>query len=155
MRASESGIILSVTWDAEPHSAFATAIISSHDRHQVGLARTLALLRILIRMTWSCHLTRSEHCSDKGPTCRWWSHSLSLMASLDGDGTPGEEAWWAWELLKSQSHSPTVHWRLSMRSMPTTALAGAWCRCRALTWDFLIFAHHRLRSAQHGQCSTG
>lgn len=122
MNASEPGIILTVTWDAESHSAFASAISSSHD-HQVGLA-SLGQLRILIRITWSCHLSRSEHTSDM---MTWWSQSVSLMASLMV--TPGEEAWWAWELLKSQSHSPTVHWRLSMRSLPTTALAAAWCRC--------------------------
>lgn len=36
---------------------------------------------MLIRMTWSCHLSQREQFSDKGPTCWCESKYLSLMTS--------------------------------------------------------------------------
>ena len=67
-------------------------------------------------------VTRIRHADVNHNLYNWWHH---LMVKGYLERRPA----WAWELLKSQSHSPTVHWWLSMRSVPTTALAAAWCRC--------------------------
>ena len=153
INASGPGIILTVTWDAESHSAFATAITSSHD-HQVGLTASPGLwprteswsawLEAVIWAgsghTWHCdhnhwwhHMTGTGHLErrpDDGPGS-YWSHRLTLQLST-GD--------WACA-VDAAHHSPG----------PGLPGAGA----RALTWDFLIFTSPQTELCPAGAASTG
>ena len=117
--------------------AFAMPIIWSHDRHQVGLTQLIShgmklQLSSELIMTWP-PLLRESQCPRP-----------SLIQSLDDGWAPGggmARVWWWRELLKSRTHSPTVHWRLVRMRSATAAcclvLVGGYSSRKSL---FLILA---------------